>query len=139
MGMRKHAFTWTEDYAIGVREIDAQHAAMFERIEALLTACEQGRGSEEIAGLFSFLEAYAGEHFADEEALMANLGYPGRDEHQRMHAEYITEIRRLKAVLAEEGVNAWLAAEMNAYLVNWLISHITVEDLKIAKFLPPAD
>lgn len=129
------AVKWSDDYAVGVPEIDAQHAAMFERVDALLVACEEGRAKDEIVGLFTFLEEYARKHFADEEALMNAIGFSECREHQAQHQEYIDEIGRFRAVFELEGANALLAAELNAYLVNWLISHITVEDLRIATFM----
>lgn len=133
-GLRR-AVEWRDEYAVGVPEIDVQHASMFERIDALLVACEEGRGKDEIGGLFSFLEEYARKHFADEEALMDAVDFPARIEHQVQHQEYIEEVGRFKALFELEGANALLAAELNAYLVTWLITHITVEDLHIAEVL----
>lgn len=41
-------YLWTPDLAVGVGEIDRQHQQLFGQIDQLVTALQQGRGTDRV-------------------------------------------------------------------------------------------
>lgn len=77
---------WQDAYACGEPTIDAQHRELFRLGNALLEASL--RAKEEPARFMAALEAclaHVVRHFADEEALLAQHGFPGLAGHQDGH------------------------------------------------------
>jgi len=72
------------------------------------------------------LSDYIFKHFREEEAIMAQVGFPGLVEHREMHKEFARKSmgfnKRYRS--GEDG----LAVEMLLFLSNWLIEHIKGED-----------
>ncbi|MBV5350516.1 hemerythrin domain-containing protein, partial [bacterium] len=75
--------TWREDLAVGVEQIDDQHKELLARFDLLLSACKQGKGSEEVLHLLDFLDEYVIRHFGDEEQLQKKIGFPDFTAHSR--------------------------------------------------------
>ena len=55
--------TWNDNLKIGVSLIDSEHRELCDRIDRLLAACNQGKGSKEIAETVDFLQEYTVKHF----------------------------------------------------------------------------
>lgn len=77
---------WRDDLLTGVAEVDDQHKELFRRFGELLTACNQGKGGEEVLRLISFLDDYVVKHFTAEERIMRQHGYPDYLEHKQQFA-----------------------------------------------------
>ena len=87
---------WTDDLALGVEQIDADHAKLLkivQEIDAMLTAALPSRNfHDRIVRLFRF----ADEHFSREDTLMDRLP-PAKyrehiDAHRRMHIAFLSRI-----------------------------------------------
>ena len=126
---------WSAELAVGVDTIDAQHEELFRRAGALLEALHGSRGPQEIARLFPFLEEYAIEHFAAEEALMSQHGYPRMAEHVAQHRKLVEDLVPLKASLMKHGMTAKLASEASHFLQGWLLRHVAVSDQVLGAFI----
>jgi hemerythrin len=125
---------WTPALAVGVEPIDAQHQELFRRAEQLIAALRAGdRG--EVVPVLAYLEDYAVHHFAMEERLMREVGYPGLAEHVAAHegfrAEYVEMARRF----ARTGPTAYVALTVHNWLSDWLRKHLGGLDLELGKFL----
>lgn len=125
---------WREYLSVGVAEIDDQHKLLFEHIDTLLTAYEQGAGSEELRRLFDFLDAYVATHFDDEERLMQRLGFPDLERHREQHQGFIGDLATLKGRMEVEGPTESLITSVGMVTVGWLIEHISVMDRAIGAF-----
>jgi hemerythrin len=129
------AIAWRDDLLTGNEEIDNQHKELFARFNALLDACDGGRGKEEVSRLLQFLAAYVKEHFAAEELLQASRGFPDYPEHRRQHEEFVARLARLREQFEQEGATLSLVIETNQMMVSWLINHISAMDKKFGAFL----
>ncbi|NLY30396.1 MAG: hemerythrin, partial [Firmicutes bacterium] len=76
------AIKWTPNLAVGIEKIDEQHKVLFERINALIEACNQGKGKDTVADLITFLKDYVVFHFRDEQQIMLNYKYPQYEQHK---------------------------------------------------------
>jgi len=127
---------WTPGLSVGVEAMDAQHRQLFDRLNALVVAIRSGRGTSELDRTMSFLDSYVREHFADEEKLMADAGYPGLEGHRRMHASFTAELESVRAGIASQQADRQeLAERLHLSMRDWLLRHIQVEDRAYGVFL----
>ena len=129
------AIYWTKELEIGVAPIDRQHRDLFERIDALVTACQAGRCQDEVAGLWGFLQEYVRIHFREEEELMQLSGYPELDDHAREHAGFSDRLQHLVQGFTEQGFTSPLLNDLNATLVDWLYEHVCGRDRSLGQWL----
>lgn len=130
------AIAWREELSIGVEEIDDQHKELIERFSMLLTACKEGKGSDEVRRLVAFLNEYVISHFSDEEELQRKSGFPDYEAHRREHAGFCQQLADLKQRIDSEGeILVDHVLEANQMLLNWLIKHISVRDKAIGRHI----
>ena len=65
--------------------IDAQHRSLFDDANRLLVAALEQRPADEVTALIDALVDHVVRHFEDEEALIAEAGFPGAREHATIH------------------------------------------------------
>jgi len=86
--------TWNHTSTVGVRAMDDQHGILMDTMNELRLANVRGASPDQVSELVDQLIAFTRMHFASEEQLMGQWGYPGLAEHQAEH-------RRLLALLLE--------------------------------------
>lgn len=126
---------WTPDLAVGVEKIDDQHKELFQRINQLLEACNQGRGKEALTQVMDFLGDYIVLHFSDEEALQRQHKYPDYAAHRALHEKFVADYRLLYGQLAADGATARLVIQLNRVVVDWLVQHINKVDKVMAAYV----
>jgi len=126
---------WTPEIAVGSELIDDQHRSLIERVNRLVAAIEEGREEEEIAQLFEFLKEYTQDHFAAEERLMAETGYPDRENHAAEHQSFCAKIADLERRMAAEGMTAVLKRDFDEAVIDWLFEHICRIDRALGQYL----
>lgn len=140
-------FPWSQDYCIGVRLIDNDHKELVELVNGLHDQIEASGTKAEIAAALGFLARYVKEHFAREEALLAEYGYPELAAHRAVHHKMTAKIHAAQKVFAADP--AWLDPQkLLLFLREWLVHHILGTDKKYVPYLhgeaagataPPAD
>ncbi len=126
------AIKWTPSLAVGIEKIDEQHRVLFERINALIEACNQGKGKDRVAELITFLKDYVVFHFRDEQQIMLNYKYPQYEQHKKLHDRFIESLNELNKELEEQGPGLALVLKTNRLVVDWLINHISKVDTQLA-------
>lgn len=126
---------WTDDLTVGIAEIDSQHKALFTQLEKLLDACVAGREWEEVLVMLGFLDQYVVTHFATEEGLQRQYGYPDYDKHRAEHEGFLRQIKRFKEEAATSAPSRDLVLRVNQALIDWLKSHILNADKVASEFL----
>jgi|SRR5208283_278631 len=126
-------FKWTEAYSVNIAALDRQHRGLFDTINELNSALAQGHGATAMDGVLRKLAQYATTHFAAEEVLMEEYGFPELTLHRKEHeafrrnvAKYIEDFRASKT-----GVPVSLLL----YLQSWLREHILKTDKAYSGFL----
>jgi hemerythrin len=127
--------SWTPKLAVGVQSIDTQHQELFTRVNALLDALASQKGEGEVRKVVAFLGDYVVSHFAGEERLMQQHGYPDYPAHKKIHDAFVAEFVKLKADLEKQGASASLAVQLNRKLGDWLLDHIGRTDRALGAFL----
>lgn len=129
------ALQWTQNLSVGVQEIDSQHQELFRRVNRLLDAMRAGKGKDEISPLLEFLEDYVVTHFRAEEALMEKHGYHKRAAHKVYHSGFVRDFGNIKAKIEAGGVTAVATIELQRWISEWLVNHISKVDRELGDFI----
>lgn len=124
---------WTTEIETGDARIDAQHRALIQAFNDLVTAVEGKRGWEAAGRTLRFLVGYTMEHFQMEEKLMEEAKYPGTSRHKQLHHHLVVQVSTLMQAHAARTAN--LSPEVMGFLEGWLVEHIQGEDVRLAEFL----
>lgn len=125
-----------DNYRLGHRIVDDQHEGLFHQLRTLLTLCyDQGSNLREllITDVLKALATYAEIHFATEELMMEEHGYPEEETtlHKNAHRLFTERYGRLV-----DGANSRVDVQSLAkYLVGWLEVHISVDDRHLVEFI----
>lgn len=129
------SIAWREDLATGFRTIDAQHRAIFDRINALLEACSQGKGKQEVGKVLSFLEEYVTTHFEHEERSMLQHGFQGYREHKKQHVELTRQVAEIRKMVEADGVGVHTVVQLNRLVVHSFVAHIRKTDTQLGSHI----
>jgi hemerythrin len=116
---------WSEQYAVGVEDVDLQHhyfLNLINRIQTDFTTTTDGHLRQQ---LLLELRKYADFHFLSEEILALRQGRFGVNEHHERHAELLAELdSRANAIVnyskSDEG--------LFQFLKDWFVGHTYYED-----------
>jgi hemerythrin len=121
-------YLWDSSLLIGVKNVDKQHMELFDALNGLIDAIEAGHGKEELEKALDFLASYTATHFSEEEALQKRCGFPGYEDHRRIHEQFKETAAALIKEFAETGNTEKLVREVKRKFGDWLITHIKVQD-----------
>lgn len=124
---------WSSLYRIEVPELDSQHKKLFDLINDLMDGIEGNSREEATRVALAALLQYTGEHFAAEERVMQDAGYPGYD---RQKAEHVKFVKKMTELAARVGTDFDAASEeLMVYTMGWLQTHILDMDAQIGIFI----
>jgi hemerythrin len=128
---------WHDDLSVGIEEIDTQHKALFNAVNAFLDSVENAGNMDDVSVVISFLEEYVGVHFETEERAMKKHDYPHEDEHLAQHQYFAETVSYLKEKYLEWGwgTTSTLKLMLQRKLVDWLTEHVSIADKKLGTFL----
>ena len=134
MARQKYHLIWNKDrHSVGIASIDAQHQEIMERVNLVADAVGQGTPASVLLEMMDELITFACAHFALEERLMTEYGYPDLESHVEEHRGMIQQINDLKEALRSP--NPTKAALVSAFLTDWAELHILQADKEIGEFL----
>lgn len=87
---------WRDAYRSGHPLLDAEHQTLFALANELLAAVIDEQAKAHIHTLVRKLLARTVRHFAAEEAMQRECGYPGWENHQRLHEELVQKALKLE-------------------------------------------
>ena len=115
---------WQDNLNTGIQVIDDQHRRIVEMINQLEAARQSG-SQVAIVEVLDELVDYTLSHFAFEEALMEEAGYPFCAAHKRVHEVFTKRVSeyRMRFQAGEDVVD-----ELKSMLSRWLFNHIRNDD-----------
>jgi len=128
---------WRENYACGEPTIDRQHRGLFEATNKLLAFGGTDANQDEIIATLRMILDETRIHFADEERILAEAGYPEASEHARAHHELFAR--------AELLLRRYTAGEISAtaifhFVIHELFSnHLQMDDQGYAYLFRPEE
>lgn len=127
---------WKDEFSVAVQSIDNQHKKLFAMINDLYDAMRTGKGSQVAPNILVKLVAYAREHFAAEEKLMLQAGYPQYAPHKAEHDKFTAEVARMIQELGAGKLT--ISVQLLDFLKKWLQAHILTTDKKYSSHLRAA-
>jgi hemerythrin len=124
---------WLDKLLVEGEALASEHHALLERLNDLLIAIRSGDRSHIMMACTS-LSAQARAHFASEEALMREVGYPDLESHREQHEELGRRLARL-SYLASSGAGFLSATAPVSLLEQWFVPHLTYADRRLADFV----
>lgn len=119
---------WKDSYRIGDEAIDRQHQELFELANAMFVASDQAALRLCAIKLFKHVR----EHFADEEALMKMVGFPGYQAHVESHNLILKKLGEVSHSIGRNALDPTIVTE---FLTGWGLEHIPKADAQVAAFI----
>jgi len=115
---------WQDDLNTGIEPIDHQHMRIVEMINRL-NAIHKNARRETISDVIDELVDYTLSHFAFEEELMEEAGYPFCTAHKRVHEVFTRRVveYRMRFRAGED-----IVEDLRNLLARWLFNHIRGDD-----------
>ncbi len=129
-----HELKWSKHLELHVPKLDAQHRRLVELAGELARLLHDGASAAELAGQLAAVAKFITHHFAEEERLMKQFGFPSDGIHIGHHRELLDQFSRFSRRLVERHsrTDAKKAIE---FLKHWVYHHITHSDRKLAQHL----
>lgn len=124
--------TWSDSLSVKVKQFDDQHKKLVDMVNQLFDAMKTGKGNQVMADILKQLIAYTQTHFAAEERLMKQYGYPDFEAHKKEHNALVVQVLDLQKQF-QEG-KAVLTQNVMTFLRDWLSKHIQGDDKKYGVF-----
>jgi hemerythrin len=125
--------TWNHACAVGVRAMDDQHGILMDTVNELRLANARGADREQILELLNRLIDFTRLHFAGEEQLMEQYGYPARSEHAGEHQRLLFHL--MEASRWVQHGNAVSMRVLLGFLRRWFLEHIQGLDRQYGPWL----
>jgi hemerythrin-like metal-binding protein len=120
---------WRDAYRTGIASVDHEHAELIVLLNLLHAELVRPDGGAVGRFLGELHDAIAS-HFALEEAVMRESGYPGFARHKADHERLLDEIRDLMEE-QHAAVDADLAGNLTPRLERWFMNHFHEEDARL--------
>ncbi len=123
---------WDESFSVGVVQMDRQHKRIIDMINQLLRDPAANVSSETVSEILTKITKYSQEHFATEEEILEQHGYPELSSHKKAHRAF-----RKKAVafcLDTMDRQTSVPADVLHYLKEWWTQHILTVDMRLSSF-----
>jgi len=124
---------WTEEFSVGVKQLDGQHMQLIDTLNKLQEGVNVGQNGDITKQMLKRLMDYTNNHFATEEDLLVQIGYPKLAEHRAEHAILAEKVEELATRHGNGEIEIY--AELLRFLLNWLNQHILIEDKEYSRWL----
>lgn len=121
----REKFLWEESYSVGVEELDNHHKHLLSLGNSIFEASTERKEKEIINGLLGELRKDAEKHFAREEELMNESGYPEYEEHTTKHKRLNAEVHLFMKQFEDDHIDS---NQLASFLIDWILLHILHED-----------
>lgn len=125
--------TWSDQLATGLADVDGQHRRLIDIINKLGDLHARCATADELLPVLAELRDYTVYHFQHEANLMQSLpvNQANRAAHLKAHQGFVDLIVRAGEMVATNPSD--VVDHLLAFLVKWLVHHITGVDTRLAK------
>lgn len=135
---------WRDKMSVGSKVLDADHKVLIRILNTFEEQTQAGADYAVLDATFRHLADYTRDHFAREEQIQKDIGYPFRDVHAEQHRALVARLLRAYKRLKDRRQAAEAAgvrqdhdcyADLLAILNGWLVEHILQEDMKLKPYI----
>lgn len=124
---------WSEQFGVGVRQLDDGHKELIDLYNGIVWVCEQDLNERSVCERLRSFVSCARHHFAEEEDYMLTVHYDDYVQHKSEHDRVLQDaedfIENLNGALTLPDGQAIIK-----YLKYWLLRHIMTRDAELRKF-----
>jgi hemerythrin len=132
--VKKYHLIWDENvHKVGIASIDDQHRELIERVNLIAGAVAHGAKITTVRPMMDDLILFTHTHFALEQRLMEEHGFPELQNHIEEHLELLQRMNTLYEFLGGSRQNK--AELFSAFLSDWAELHVLQADKVLGNFL----
>lgn len=124
---------WSEEFEIGVPDVDAEHKEIVERFNGFCCLIKE-KDNSKYQGMLDFMYDYVNIHFQHEEKLQLEVGYSNYEEHKKIHDDFKIKVMETVDKYRGKEITDDEIISISLFIKDWLLEHILVEDQKIKDF-----
>ena len=128
-------FKLTGTLVTGNQDIDHQHRTLLELGNRVVEPSAVDDNPALFHEALGFLAAYVDYHFASEEHVMRETGYPRYQQHREWHQRFRQEVAELVRLEQVDDDSKALRLRVSFAIEDWLLAHTQIMDAELAKFL----
>lgn len=131
---------WSDDYKLGIEEIDNQHKKFFDIADYTLDLLKDELTLDKydrIIEILNELREYTKYHFKCEEDFMEKIKYKKFLSHKVEHEDFVNKLDGFDFSKIDQNQEHSIS-EILDMVFNWLVNHILKSDADIAKFYKEA-
>jgi hemerythrin len=126
---------WRDEFNLGIEDVDKEHQALIESINAVHDSVSAGADTAEIVAGVSRIYDLVATHFAHEEAYMREQRYMAYSEHKEDHEILLDDLRDIIDQLRSAGNYA--DARLSTDLQYWFSAHFRKHDARLHRSAHP--
>lgn len=125
-------FVWKPAFDLGHKKINSEHQNLIQLMNQLFEKNAAKAPHDSIASTLKELADYTIFHFAEEEAYMTSVKFPGLEVHKVIHKNLLDKLAAHRKEFEQQ--RQGLAPEFFQFLSLWLSSHIQGIDKQYSDF-----
>ena len=126
-------FRWDQECSVNIADLDRQHQELFRTVAELEQALHKGSADSIIDEILEKVIKYTISHFAAEEQLMQQHGFPGLAAHRYDHQLLAQKLTKFN--LSHKAGRPGVPATLLSFLKAWLQDHLLKTDKEYSEFL----
>ncbi len=124
---------------VGISTLNSQHLRLAsyamefnQLVEELTTREINQKDWKHVDALFSRIMLFVAAHFRDEEQMMQEQGFPGFQQHQKLHNKFVDEMADVQSKINNRKIA--FSGKLSTLLWDFLYRHINEEDAEYGEF-----
>jgi hemerythrin-like metal-binding protein/PAS domain S-box-containing protein len=114
----------------GHRELDSQHAAILAELQRM-----RASGALALKASLASLQQHTASHFAYEELLMEDVGFPERASHKQAHSDLIARLLALRCRIERAEPTGEAVGAVLDEVEGWVVDHELRQDVPLVEFV----
>ena len=120
---------WSDEYSIGVPDVDREHEQLIELINRLYNKFEEDSSETTVLEVLKEIHRDMSAHFSNEEKFMRERGYDQYVDHKSEHALLLDEIKEV--MFYYEEISDFDKGALGEHLKKWFIVHFKTKDARL--------
>lgn len=118
--------SWKKQYTVNNTELDNQHKKLFDLINRMFKAFQEGKANEVLFEAIEETIEYSKYHFEFEERLLKEYNYPAIEDQINDHKFYTEKVEKFFSDYSN--TDKQIAYDFMIFLKKWLMEHILNKD-----------
>ncbi|MBF0109055.1 MAG: bacteriohemerythrin [Magnetococcales bacterium] len=124
---------WKDEFGIHNAQMDTHHKKLVEIANSIIEIVHSSQDRNSLERAFEGLVDYTHYHFASEENLMEEYGYPELERHRAIHRALVSRVLDYREEIASR--ETLDGVDFESFFRDWIVGHILNEDRKYSVFL----